>query len=593
MAQDTASSLQHDAFSLAPDADEVTKAVLDKNLFAANMRPVADKISGDLTGYMQEFQKDPYYAFTREGRATTKRIKDMLNHPELKAMEENTKAAQEEYKRATAERINKNYVVEGSAVLAIKDGRRQFIPLDDIKALDSSKGDKVLNVDSDYYATKNIFGVDSQPRTYNMTALDKVDDKIHTAFAGLGSTSNAGQSADPNDPTVDKTFKVKDNRAQLTAAVSMLARTGLNEADKNTLRSEYIREAGADVSNRGFSDWLVKRLTGIAETKITTETENGEKAAVGARRLAGGAAGKPVPVGPAELTFLKDYGTRTVTSVDPKGNAVNQEAYQLPKDVLDKSTGEQKDDYGNIIPNRTLSALKVISTAGSLQDLTVINRNTGLPMKMPSLGKNAVVSDDPSQRPGVVYNYTYNDNGRPTIIPPEIIPVLERIIQTPNQPIPQQYHKYLTQKPDGSLSLKQAPWFDMTVLSAAPRGWYDGRGAHPDRDALDDIGYKSVENPEAADYYNQHSGKANSLGHGLLGVNDEVHEVRVQIPVTSMGALRQGFGDRSYGKPEDVSADNVGEFYDNGLSISPDRLDNTKIVNQFTGNPFPKLSSMK
>lgn len=580
MGQQANAELSKDAFDLSDSTSKAADELLTHDLTNADMRPLRKSVSDQLSNYMENYKKDPYFAFSREGRATAKRIKDLLNHSDVKDLEEAHKDFKAEYARATTERLNKNFVVDGDSVLAIKDGRRQYVPLSELKTMNPDNGDRVLNVDSDAHVLKNVFGLRGGVPSYNMTSLEKVEKKIDETLshAKLGDTESGGESA--GGIGVTNTSKTKSNTNQLSAAIIGLMRGGLNTADQNTLKGEYIKEVGVNASNKDYKDWLLNRLQNYGSSQAVTSTLRGTKKAITGKG-SGEGNDKTKELGVADLVLSGQYGTREQNAIDTNGFVSHDVANNLPPDTYNISSGTQKDKNGNLIPNRRMKNLG-LATSGAMDVSTAVvqDKKTGAAVHVPGI-ENAVASS--KKPPALVTKYTYNVNGKPTPVPEPAVVELKRYLNgdKAGEKIPAALRDYLS--PDGKLQMKQ--WVSMYVLSNAPRGLQTGDTSTSDM--LDKLGYEATNNDEAATEFDEFSGDGND---SHSGINDKKHEVHVLVELTSKPALRRMFGDKTFGSEDQTNVE-TGGLQDNYVQYSPSQYDPASIPNQVKKSNFVTLSA--
>lgn len=583
--------LMQDAFSLTPDADAVTKAILDKKLYNADMKQPMEEVNTMVVDYMNKFNKDPFYAFTKEGRKTAQNLKAIVNHPKLREWEQNTVAAEDEYKRATTNRVNKNPVVSGNDVLVLKDGKRQYISLNDLKSLNPQKGDHPLDVDSDIKDIRNKWGVREGVPSYDMSKLDDVDQKIARAFTGLGSTEQEWTAPGSEQGVTNKMTR-KTNEAQLSTAISTLMSTGLNESDRNTLKSEYIKLAGAGASTQGFQDWLHDSLSGMASGKLSTMRSDLPQKTIGAG-AGGGEDGKAYKVTAAHLIFTNKSGNRRVEDSN-LGAAQSTIGNLLPmNETLNASTRKSPEGYAS----RTPMTNKIFSEATDLDNLSILTRGgDGSWIKSPGFAQHGVIVDRPGAQPAMVYQYTYNDaNNKPSIVPTRISQsILER--QNAHKPLTAEQEKYVITRPiqeaeqevassalskekkaqqilnfranvrpDGTVQyLAPKPWIDFSMILPSRRGWWDRAGGSEEKDLGDQAqkaGYQSKEDPRMTEYYSQYGGRANDLdpsGFGHPTIADEFYEVKARVPLISFEQLNTAYGGDSMGSREDVDISSSG-----------------------------------
>lgn len=592
MQQEAQQRLTQDAFSLAPDSDAIGKALLDKKLYNADMEPVQNEINGIMGDYMEKFNKDPFHAFTREGRKTAGILKQILNHPALRQLEENALASDAEHKRATENRLGKNVVVRGNDVLAVKDGKRQYISMNDIGKLDHDKGEGLLDVDSDNHMLRGRFGVRDNVPSYDMSKLDDVETKIKNAFDDLGSTDVADTDL---GNAVDVKTRDKRNTMQLNTALKTLMSTGLTESDKNTLRSEYVKSTGSGATTGGFKNWLQEKLTGFAAKKIDTLHDVSMTESIASKAAGPAGSGPKVAELSAASRIINGLtGNRRVDHVIGNVGESLQGNILPVQETLNNtmSSGGFKDELGNEYANRTVKNLKVFSDATDLKNLSVLTRSgdgAGKWAKIPGLAEYGVVLDKPGTEPALVYQYSYKDeNGEPATVP---VTAAKEILERRNrgEKIPDSLQKYLTVMPletaeksvmDSSIPeeakkrqiislraqtssdgyvryIDNKPWVDFTIAMPNKKGFISKINPESQEvaDKVSKLGYQSVESPALRDYHTKYSGLGEVSDQGLFGINDEFYEVKARVPLTSFEQLNNAYGGKTLGNREDIHID--------------------------------------
>lgn len=617
MEQQANSTLLNEAFSLNPDADAVTKAIMDKKLYSADVQQPMNEVNSIVSDYMTRFNKDPFYAFSKEGRKAAQTLKSIVNHPALKEWEQNTQAAEDQYKQASANRLNKNIVVQGNDVLAFKDGKRQYISINELNSLDPKKGDRLLDVDSDMKGIRNVWGVRDGGPSYDMSKIDDIDQKINSALSGLGSEETEGLVLGSPQEGADMRMRRKSNELQLKTAIRTLATTGLTESDRNTLRSEYIKSAGTSASSQGFNQWLSDKLSGIASGKLSTVRsdvpQKGLKLDIEATRA--GMDKKNPPLTAASLILNGVTGTRKVDQMVGGVGQSLQGNLLPPQETLNNSSGSFKDELGNSFANRTVKNLKVFSDATDLKNLSVLDRTgKGTWSKLPGLAQYGVVVDRPGAEPALVYQYSYrDDNGEPTPVPVRITKeILDR--QNAGQPLPASLQRYVTTMPleeavakvtqssmlpadkqrqilslqsqvttDGNVKyLDKTPWVDFSVVVPNKKGMFSKipGEARALGDEVERLGYSSTESEQMRDYHKKYSGAGDitDAPDTMFGIDDEFYEVKAQVPLTSFEQLNSAYGGHSIGNREDIYID-TSRLRDNYELLSPNLFQSGTVPN--------------
>jgi len=603
--------LLQEAGSLTPDADAISKAIIDKKTYGVDSKPYLEATNEAVGDYLDKFGKDPFYAFSKEGRNTAARLKQIVNHPDWKLLEQNTATTEAEFKKANDKNLNKNYVVRGNEVLAWKNGRRQYVPISQLASLNSEK-DQLLTVDEDMGLIRNHIGVRNEVPSYDMSKLEDVDKKIKDTLSAKNLGYHGSTSAYDVNGNGATDFRIKDksNLANIRTAVETLRKTELTESDTNVLKSEYLKSE-QNPSSQGFNQWLDNKLQGIATGQIESlhdETPTKEFGAAGGKGAGGS---KLVELSPASGALMGRYGKRNVETIHGNTGQILKGNLLPVNETLNNSYGEVKDTLGNTNANRTLNKLK-LSDAIDLKNLSVLSFKDGSTTKIPGLAEHGIVLDKPGTEPAIVYQYTHKDqNGESTIVPPNIAKEILRRQDT-GEKIPSKYQPYLTtvpieqaeqeimaspiqdkqkaeriaslranQKPDGTVSyLDNKPWVDMTIGLPRSRGVFNS--IDPEADQIgkqaQELGYKSVESPSFNDYYAKHSGKGDLLDNSWHKVNDEMYEIKARVPLTSFESLNRSYGGKTLGYPEDIHTD-TSELRSNYQLMSPDLFEQGTLPN--------------
>lgn len=634
MQQQARQQLIGEATAMQPDYDAVTKAIMDKKLYAADFAPIANEVNGMVNNYMTKFQADPFYAFSREGRRTVKQLRQIIHDPSIKMMEDNAKLADEQYKQAQERELGGDFVVKGGKVAAIRGGKRVFVDVDELNMLNQDAGEGILTVDTDHLLTRNQFGVRGEVPTYNMTSIKDIDQKIHNAFAGLGSTEVSRLLRDTS-PGVDTNVRGKQNVNQLNAVVSNLLNRELTESDKNTLMSKYLQSA-ANPTKAGFDSWLQERILQVAEGKASTVDERKEQQAISLKNAKAQAEmagiGKE-PLGPAHLVVRGDYGTRPIIRTEG-GTATTVRANRLPPETFKFSTGEYRDEAGVVHTSRKLGDLTVLSNATDLGNVllrTAMGDGKGNYINLPNVKDFAVVADDDTGAPALTWEYSYEDpqTGGKQIIPSTIVEQFHAKMRA-GQPLPPNIIPYTTQmEPQEAIEMIQNADYKLerdrqvALADAQKQAEQQGfvrvlkkdayiatkllvpkeRGAiftdyedtnrellKPIIDRAEGAGYKSKDSSSLRDYYNTYGGRGAILDDTLF--NDELYELDARIPVTSFQAMNAAYGGKVTGERDDNNVATSG-FYPKFDLVPSTMLDPTSIPNQVGRRQYQTLDAFK
>lgn len=624
-----------EAESLQPDYDAVTKAIMDRKLYAADFAPVANEVNGLVTNYMSKYQADPFFAFSREGRRTTKTLRQIINDPSLKMMEDNAKLADDQYKKAMDKDLGNDFVVNGDKVAVVRNGGREWVDIDNIGSLNGDNGEGLLTVNLDHQLTRNRFGVRGEVPSYAMTSIKDIDDKIRSAFSNIGSDEIARLLKDTSAGT-DTNVRTKNNFNQLRVAANNLIQKELTNEEKNTLKAKYLRSTG-EPSKAGFDAWLEDRVYKVAQGRASSVDERKDEQSISiknakvAREMA--ALGKE-PLSAAHGIVTGKFGTRPVIRTE-KGIATTAQANLLPQqETFALSNGKYTDDNGVKHTSRKLSDLNVFSDATDLGNvlLRVAGGNgQGGFINLPNVKDFGVVSDDRNGAPSLIYEYSYTaSDGIKQIIPSGVVDQYNAKIRA-GQPIPQSIEQYMTQvngeeamqmiqqsdyknpadkqaalmdaqkqmQQRGYVSLlMKEPYIAAKVITLDEQGFggidQNQELVNPMMQAAREAGYEGKENRSLKDYYTKYSGEGSIIdaGNWFNPLSDKMYELDVRIPVKSFEALHAAYGGTVKGEREDTNIGTMG-FFPKFDVVPSNILDRTSIPNMVGGQQFQTLDAFK
>lgn len=180
MQQETRGELLAESRSLLPDEATLSKAIMDRELFAGDKARYINGMNQYTNQFLDKYKKDPYYAFTNDARGQIKKMKALASDPALTAMEQAKITSDAEFKRATDAEMQNNPVVENGRVLVNRNGTQRYIPLSQL-----TSEDRPLSVTERYNNAVNQGG-GTDPITYDMSPFTDVIDKVTSAATNLG-----------------------------------------------------------------------------------------------------------------------------------------------------------------------------------------------------------------------------------------------------------------------------------------------------------------------------------------------------------------------------------------------------------------------
>lgn len=637
MQQNAKQQLLAEASALQPDYDAVTKAIMDRELYAADYAPIANEVNGIVTNYMNKYNADPFYAFSREGRRAARTLKQIVNDPSIKMLEDNAKLADDQYKKALEKDLGGDFVVRGDKVAAMKGGQRVWIDVDDIGGLDSAEGDGLLTVDTDHQLTRNVFGVRGEIPSYNMTSVKNVDDKIRAAFSNVGTTEVARLLRDTGAGT-DTSITTKNNINQLRTIANNLINSELTQDEKNTLMSKYLQSAGTPTKD-GFRQWLENRIFKVAEGRATTVDERKDEVSITSKLAkqsaeTAAAIGKETGLSPAHGVITGLYGTRPVVRSE-NGVAATTRANLLPaQETFSRSRGKYTDENGVTYTSRKLNDLQVFSDATDLGNVLLRvagGKNQGQFVTLPNVQDFGVVADDVNGAPSLIYEYSYTGkDGSKQIIPSSVVEQINTKIRN-GQPIPQELREYMTNvsaeeainmisqadyrdermrqaaladaqrqvQQKGYVSvLMNEPYIAAKVLTLNERGFFgidqNSELVNPMTNVIKESGYQGKQDKSLREYYTRYAGQGDIIDTNAWynPASDEVYELDVRIPLKSFQALHATYGGQVKGEREDVNIGTMGLFPK--FDVVPSNiLDPTSLPNMVGSRQFQTLDAFK
>jgi len=232
MQEQTKAELTAESRSYLPDYETLSKAIIDRDLFAGDKKKYVSGLNSLTRRFMSDYKKDPYYAFSTEARSQIRKMQDIASDPLLDAMEQAKKTSDAEFERARKDDMDFNPVIQDGRALVNRKGRVQWIPLSQLQ-----EGDTPMNF-TDQYNSTMMGGTNGQPIQYDMSDWKTVLDKVTTAATNLGTE---GFDTQFGNGLMSRT------KSQLEAAkarMDWLKQNGFTQADINAIQSEYIKRNG-------------------------------------------------------------------------------------------------------------------------------------------------------------------------------------------------------------------------------------------------------------------------------------------------------------------------------------------------------------
>ena len=324
MQSSTRSDLMAAAAKRVPDAATFAKAIMDRNLYPGTEAKFTSAIRSKVADFLNKYDKDPYYAFTKEGRDTVKELQNIATSPILAKREAFKSQMDAKFKEIDTNELAGNPIIDGSNVAVFRNGKRKMVPITQLK-----KNDVLITPSDDYYLANA--GELTEVPDYNMSSYDDVMEKVRNSVANLGSDSWT---------ELDTKFKSQKNAGK--KRYEWLINQGLNKNDFNTLKSEYIRKYGAAGPNldEKVSKWVLGTIANYVESSYDEENIEKPKGITPDANL-----GKNVGI-----TGKEKYGYYNMVFSGNIGTPITQmsDSRFIPQ-ALENDFRTKKDEQGNVM----------------------------------------------------------------------------------------------------------------------------------------------------------------------------------------------------------------------------------------------------
>jgi hypothetical protein len=595
-------NLLQQAASLLPDYQTLSDTLLEYDLPFADAQRVRGQLDGMTSAYMDAYGRDPFYAFTQEGRSMAKRMQKLVTQPELKMAQDLKKQNDKELDKALQEGVLDKVLVNAEGIAVLRNGRKQYVQ----KPLET---DQILTVHDEYRYLNEVQGSAGGKYVVPMRSFDKAMQSVRNAFDKIGDTQWKQENIDPNG-LLSSITSGKSNEKQISQAVDMLInKGGLSNEDWNTLKSEYLSSVASGQLQGEFTDSAAKRsviemVLSNAKKNVSTDaaTTYDENPFIKAKKNAIDIE-KGATLSGIERGFYGMNGTRPRAQVTPQGVVAANNARKIGAELFQTSTQEVYiDELGNRFKSHKIKDIPLTADAQeTIYALAVKDGKTaksGEFMRLPAdIYRHGVIADGTTgeeDAPAFTSEYVGPDG---KLIPYNVAQKILTIIERGDSKIPQEYRKYVTPDETGKPTLNVAQFMDAAVYVPKQRSVF---GSSVDTSAsttmLEEHGYEMGYDKNSQDYINQHSGNATPIIKHTsdfgLNLEDGYYKVRVKIPVSSYFQIRGAGGEKVYTQLEDAHFD-TGNFQKQGVPINPALLDDNAFLPNLKTNGLPKFSQFK
>lgn len=246
LADRSQTKMKDQARSMVPDSGSFIKTIMDRDLYSGTEDKYVNAMSGIANKYLSEYSKNPYYAFTKEGKTLATKMQQLATDPSITHYED-VKTQTEKVKKVAEEKdIWGNPIVNNGRVKVIRNGEFRYVKPSNVK-----KEDRLVTVGENYSMIES--GQSDEALEVNMSSYEDVWDKITESMEGIGTTTVTtlfGKSkVDSKSQSEQKQFRKE-----------WLASQGLSQADYDTLTSEYIKRNGTPPTDAHLNGWIFGNL---------------------------------------------------------------------------------------------------------------------------------------------------------------------------------------------------------------------------------------------------------------------------------------------------------------------------------------------
>lgn len=536
--------LLQQASSLVPDYSKLTESLMSNEMHAADQMRMKNLLDSVTSQYMDNYNRNPFYSFSRDARNMTRTMYSIVNDPRIKQL-----GQQYEYDRARWEEgrkdgiitnfdVNENGILVGTpvrdqngAVTDFRIGRKRNI----------EKGDVPLTLNDTYQYITKTAGGGYGGFNYNMSTDQQLLNNLDKSFQNIGETKIKQDIIEQG-----RSIMTSNNRVQINNRVAWLLNQGISNADMNNLYSKYFKETG-DFNMDNAKKYAIKYIADYAEGANEAVMESEYFAEVRKRAAGGGGDGSdgstrqlPIPY----VTAFLDGGPKQLSQITTsRGSTVIGEG-----NVISGIMEGAKDRKIKSLP-----VLSQLSTAGgfivNLNDDKERGLRNGDFVNPPNISfEDMVVSDRVDKAPKMLV-LPVDNNGRPANV--DDAAQVGALLQQEGQVIPQQLRKYFrfatpedvkngtAQKPGDPIVNQK--YFTQVTVNVPERRWATlGVTSVKDREtdeALRSYGHIPFDDTRLRESYNAGSGA--DLSAPLIGFNDRVYEVDLFIPTDNTEPFMQ------------------------------------------------------
>lgn len=268
MRQETHSQLLQKAASLTPDYGKVIEGIQKYKVDPVTAKWFENEANSKMQGYVNKFQENPFYAFSREGRETVSSLQRLANDPRLQYAESAYDMSKKEYEKHDEELQTINYNDGTVMVYDNETGKAKRMSAFNI---DPTKHIPLNGEQEFQFLTRaNGFKDGASPFKVTVSKVSEMRSRLHTEFNDSGYVKIKDELKD---------MATKTNQPQIKSKFESLVKNiNLSDQDRNTINGQYVAYAianGQKPTAQGAREYMIKYLADIADYKTYSETEVG------------------------------------------------------------------------------------------------------------------------------------------------------------------------------------------------------------------------------------------------------------------------------------------------------------------------------
>lgn len=389
---------------LVPDAQTFAQAILDKDLHGAVSNRYVGAINQLAGDYLGKYQRNPFYAFSKEGKDQVRKMQEIVTNPAFGSLETIKKQNLKEIDRVSEKGLLDQLVVTdggGISVMNTETGRNEIVSFDNV---DPTKH-RIHNIATHYGQFDQTEG--DRLISYDISSVDEVTKEIRDLFRNVNKDQWKGEVDKlkslegigiAGEVPVTEVRERESNRDQIQSMVHYLGNQGLSSTARNTLMSQYFRNNPSELGTEGATDraaeWMVKQIDNLARgqrldtNKVTTKDISGLSGA-------GGGASAFQQILPMDELAIRAHGSRSKQTVDAKGDMISYDAPVLHRDYQHDPQNMIKSASGRNVVDRGIDNDRLLQV-GDTDNLQVMNVESGEYDKLPlNLITNSITDIDP------------------------------------------------------------------------------------------------------------------------------------------------------------------------------------------------------